>query len=183
MSEDKRYNGWANYETWAVNLWLGNEQSSDQYWRDVAAEVVAAVDDVPQVAEKVWTPREACRITLADRMKAEHENGKPELSGMWGDLLSAALSEVVWAEIALGYLEGTDYDSLSIPAGEQVWVKPTHERRRTEYPAANWLTERTLVTLKADAVPGSLDVVDVELVNGGKPGDDYSVYGFNVDEK
>ena len=23
MTDDKKYNGWSNYETWAVKLWLG----------------------------------------------------------------------------------------------------------------------------------------------------------------
>jgi hypothetical protein len=26
------YNGWTNYETWAVSLWLGNEESSYRHW-------------------------------------------------------------------------------------------------------------------------------------------------------
>jgi len=25
--EDRKYNGWVNYETWSVNLWLTNDQS------------------------------------------------------------------------------------------------------------------------------------------------------------
>ena len=24
----KKYNGWANYETWAVNLWLTNDEDT-----------------------------------------------------------------------------------------------------------------------------------------------------------
>lgn len=38
MEKEKTYNGFTNYETWAVSLWLGNEYASYQYWRDVARE-------------------------------------------------------------------------------------------------------------------------------------------------
>lgn len=27
MSNDKTYNGWTNYETWLVNLWIQNDQA------------------------------------------------------------------------------------------------------------------------------------------------------------
>ena len=27
LKEDRKYNGWINYETWSVNLWLTNDQS------------------------------------------------------------------------------------------------------------------------------------------------------------
>jgi hypothetical protein len=38
MSDDKKYNGWTNYETWNVALWLDNEQSSERHWRGAAQE-------------------------------------------------------------------------------------------------------------------------------------------------
>ena len=34
MEKEKTYNGFTNYETWAVSLWLGNEYASYQYWRE-----------------------------------------------------------------------------------------------------------------------------------------------------
>ena len=34
----KEYNGWHNYETWLVKLWIDNEEGSYNYWREVAQE-------------------------------------------------------------------------------------------------------------------------------------------------
>ena len=31
----EKYNGWTNYETWLVNLWLGNG-GSGEHWREQA---------------------------------------------------------------------------------------------------------------------------------------------------
>lgn len=28
------YNGWSNYETWNVKLWIDNEEGSYDYWRE-----------------------------------------------------------------------------------------------------------------------------------------------------
>ena len=34
MSDDQRYNGWTNYETWAVKLWMDNEEGFYRAWQD-----------------------------------------------------------------------------------------------------------------------------------------------------
>lgn len=104
MSEaTKTYNGWTNYETWAVNLWLSNEEGSYHYWGGVADDCWESAE-----AEENWTRKENAQLDLAARLKSEHEEFTPELSGVWGDLLTAALSEVNWHEIAGGLLE--DYE-------------------------------------------------------------------------
>jgi len=36
MPAIKKYNGWTNYETWCVNLWLTNEASTEQEVRMLA---------------------------------------------------------------------------------------------------------------------------------------------------
>jgi len=36
MAQDHKYNGWTNYETWAVKLWMDNEEPSYRYWRERA---------------------------------------------------------------------------------------------------------------------------------------------------
>ena len=36
------YNGWYNYETWLVNLWMDNDQGSQEMWREHARESIDA---------------------------------------------------------------------------------------------------------------------------------------------
>ena len=38
----KEYNGWYNYETWMVNLWMDNTQQSHEAWRIIARESIDA---------------------------------------------------------------------------------------------------------------------------------------------
>lgn len=84
--ETKTYNGWTNYETWLVNLWLGNEQGTADYWLERAREL----------SGHVYPTR-----ALADELREEiAEQSFPEVPGLYGDLLGAALSEVDWREIA-----------------------------------------------------------------------------------
>lgn len=87
-----KYNGWANYETWAVNLWLENEESSYRYWRARAKEV------------RGQGPKAAAREILATELKTVLEDDMPELEGPFADLLNSALDEVDWHEIAKNLL-------------------------------------------------------------------------------
>lgn len=90
-TSDRGYNGWENYETWATALWIDNEERSYRYWRIVAAECRG------ECAE------EGCAV-LADRLREAHtaaaDEWACERSGLYCDLLGAALAEVDWLEIA-----------------------------------------------------------------------------------
>ncbi len=116
MSDDKRYNGWTNYETWAVMLWIDNEQSSQSYWADAARECQTETAD--QQPNQFMDHAGNARSMLAERLKAEHdsESEHPVFAAadgtVYADLLNAALSEVNWHEIAKSLIE--DY-----PADEQ----------------------------------------------------------------
>lgn len=105
---DKTYNGWANYETWIVNLWIDNDQSAQEYWAERATELLAH----PQSYGPGDGTRDA-KFSLADEMKDSFEESSSEfeLSGVFGDLLNAALSEVKWDEIATHYIESAKEDA------------------------------------------------------------------------
>lgn len=81
----------------AVNLWLENEEGSYRYWRGRAKDAKREAKD-DRYAD--------ARGLLAAWLKAELEESAPELGAtLWSDLLSAALSEVNWYEIAQHLLE------------------------------------------------------------------------------
>jgi hypothetical protein len=79
------YNGWTNYETWLVNLWLTNDQGSYNAVLGVVQD--AAPDQAPE-ALKDWVET----VVLGDILEEGH--------GLAHDLLTSALSEVDWFEIA-----------------------------------------------------------------------------------
>lgn len=105
-----RYNGWRSYETWAVKLWLDNEEPSYDYWREQAREALQqAAEMKPLYASQ--TKEDRARSALADYLKEEHEERAEELGlyhermGVFGDLFRAAESEVDWYEIAGSMLD------------------------------------------------------------------------------
>ena len=94
----ERYNGWTNYETWNVALWIDNEQGSYSYWRDRARECYKWAVDRGTGLDKT----EQAKIDLADALKEEIEEGNPlaDQASFYADILRANLSEVNYHEIA-----------------------------------------------------------------------------------
>jgi len=82
-----RHNGHANYETWAVGLWLSNDYDTD---REIARMTRAARSEGQ----------------LAQQLKELVEDAAPDIgASLYTDLLQAALSGVDWYELAEGYIE------------------------------------------------------------------------------
>ena len=62
---DSSYNGWSNYETWVVNLWLGNVEGSYNTCRSLAQRCFEEA-----VANEVLSRRERACYQLANEVKA-----------------------------------------------------------------------------------------------------------------
>jgi hypothetical protein len=101
---EEGYNGWENYETLLLGLWLGSEELTQQYWANAAQEAI----DSATASEYLTREQEANR-NLENRLKSEIENGGLDVTGetgLYADLLGAALGSVNYREIADKLLEG-----------------------------------------------------------------------------
>lgn len=101
MSET--YNGWTNYETRCVNLWMNNEQGSHEFFRETAQQIHAETDAHNNTGLKLKNLK---TIRFADWLQDYYsEENWPDLSGVYGDLLRGALDAVNWDEIARHCIE------------------------------------------------------------------------------
>lgn len=103
------YNGWPNYETWTVSLWLDNDEASYRHWRAVAREMRVLASQSRYVRDNNMGHDEAAACELADRLRTAAEDGCPDIGPtMYADLLRGALGEVDWRSIAENLLEDID---------------------------------------------------------------------------
>lgn len=91
--ENPTYNGWSNYETWVVNLWLSNEEGSYRYWTDRTRELIAECADEAD-------DRSALTRLARELKESVHEECATPKANLAADLMNAALGEVDWCEIA-----------------------------------------------------------------------------------
>lgn len=76
------YNGWTNYETWCVNLWLTNDEVTEPMLR-----MLSQMHDV-SVGYR------------ADRIEEWVKDDRPvQDASLYSDMLGAALDAVNWREI------------------------------------------------------------------------------------
>lgn len=103
--EQQKYNGWTNYETWNVKLWLDNDEGSNNYWNERAQEIFNDSE-----SDKTFTREENACNELADQLKSEIEENNPlnDEASLYSDILRANLSSVNWYEIAQAYIEEVD---------------------------------------------------------------------------
>lgn len=113
---DETYNGWKNYETWAISMYLGgNYDGPGTYYAAIEA-VRETLEDIEHPTSEYWTVEESHRYNVADRLKdfveeytnphtIDDDHPDPQLHPLVSDLLGAALSSVDWYELADAWIE------------------------------------------------------------------------------
>jgi hypothetical protein len=91
-TNDQEYNGWKNYETWNVALWINNDQGLQETVRDMARECV---------------DNEHANYDLSHAIKdlIEEMNPLNDTADLFTDILNAALSEVDWDDLAESFFK------------------------------------------------------------------------------
>jgi len=94
------YNGWTNYETWAMGMHVDGNYGGEatyHYWLEVAREIFEESED-----DSTLTKEENAHLALSYRIKEEVAESIPESmdTGVLGDLLRAALHDVNWYDVA-----------------------------------------------------------------------------------
>jgi len=102
------YNGYSNYETWAVQLWIDNTESSSAYWRRLAEEIYNQAASEQAHFSRV----EDAACILADKLRDSYNNqmemvlSEANVTGtVWADLLNASVCAVNFGEIAKNLME------------------------------------------------------------------------------
>ncbi len=103
-TETKTYNGWTNYETWCVNLWLTNESDSAQELDRIVHDHI-----INRMIGNVDVALSMKSDMLKSWVRGEDEESYPsdflQGNGMFVDLLNGALDLVNWREIIENHLD------------------------------------------------------------------------------
>jgi hypothetical protein len=112
---DKTYNGWKNYETWAVGMFLdGNYDGPGTYYGAIET-VRQQLEDIEHPTSEYWTREQSERFGVADALKdyvgemtnpsMVDDDHPTQLDGLVADLFGAALDSVDWDELADAWIE------------------------------------------------------------------------------
>ncbi len=96
------YNGWYNYETWNLKLWLDNDQGTYNMVQDKAKSLIKKYegDHIEDAATELKKFSKA-EFAFADWLEVYTFNNLPELKpSFYSDVLNASIREVNFQEIA-----------------------------------------------------------------------------------
>ena len=105
-SEKRGFNGWSNYETWAVALWMDNNEGDYRQLRYLARRVYRDARIQHRKGESDTPILETARIEIAtclqDKVYEETIHG---IQCLTMDLLNSSLDQVDWHELAQSLLD------------------------------------------------------------------------------
>lgn len=100
MCENKKYNGWTNYETWVTALWLDNDEDLYNELNIKAKELYAEATKEYNIEDSI---KEATYKLSLEIQSLIEDNTPTANNGVYTDLLNASISEINWYEIAEHY--------------------------------------------------------------------------------
>lgn len=101
------YQGWENYETWTLALHINNNPEDQKAVFAKAREFIGGATPTD-----VLTADESCLYDFEVFLKSEYDDSLELLlethglaPSVWGDLLTGALSNVDWRELAQNFID------------------------------------------------------------------------------
>lgn len=108
MNTNTGYNGYTNYETWNCSLWFRSMQSSYLCWTETAKEALQNSKDKQAATVSLMDQmREAVENDLADYLEKQ-KNGGVSNTGMFSDLLTNAVGNIDFYEVAAAFIEDVE---------------------------------------------------------------------------
>ena len=101
MSENG-YNGWDNYPTWNIALWINNDEGLQELVLERAADMFS--ESRFNLAYPGQSRKQAAAYELGEWLKEYYQEELPQLTGPLGDILGWALRCVNWYELGESFI-------------------------------------------------------------------------------
>lgn len=92
MATDATYNGWTNYPTWVIKLWIDNDQGTQEMAYDLARRA---------------GDKEFPKVELMRELQSWIESDNPlgQDASVYADLIGWAIESANWYELAEAFLD------------------------------------------------------------------------------